>query len=1002
MQEPSGRSSSSSNPDSGEGRGLPGQIHAEAEAAKAAEYAKWLERVSSDTNPSPNPDPKEETRLFEQALAASQHTIGVGGMLDKYIKKHGELSPKEAKRTFAEWARELWKEFAVHGIVRPDKEGRPVLNCYSDLDGKISLELLRLAGINTKDIIYVNPGDSVEGRINLDTGKKHGVVSEGETMTLDHHGEESGNDTCTAKIAYETLTRLGVLEPADYLDKAVEFVTHVDNATFPDEENYFLNSSRTVLGLKRFITPQNLIRFFKEGGSATQELKPPELAKLGLLEKSGKQAKAVQESVQRLMEMEGEGLIINSERYGKIVVDIGKTVPCGFDAAKFWGCGAYLNWSPDTKGFFLSTANELPKEFHLSQGKRIRQTMWLKPLHDQSDLTIKLEEIISAMAGADFEPAGKLKEYLDKERIDMVFDGGRINESKLINKNMPELKPRLQEDMSQEQKDKAYEVAALEAQDISSVQAQAEKTSYAKKIELSRQSETAVTGLLDEEIEAKRREYAVKWFGKHKDQFAGMPVSKFGQEAQIAFVLANWKSVGENGPSPEADMREDEEYKEKFGKEIDNLQALKTGLESPVSLASPFLLLNHLDKSIERKKEELKVAQEKAKGGDKAAASEVTLIESSIKGLYAAAQELAGKTMKENLTEDAEKAATAEMLTEKGSANRSDFVTANLERKKVEVKNLENQRLVDKQYEYFRGLSPEEQKKILPELGERPADVLSPAFTEYLNNFRVAIEARAAKMGIEGEVFYGFLEQGYRPYEATKKGWGILQEKSIVMPKTGGVALEKPVSEFHDSVESAVRNYTRIIESRTRESLEAEWDADYGKKVEVNIKARVKEVATSRELSGEKLEALFAEERSKIVQEFIKKHTARVPEAPKAKEEAESKPRINREAKKSKERRVPFEEIVPDSTGDESGKRGGGLEKLTGQAGHDADILSGYLIEKFGAEEMTPAEVKRVMKIPEYRDAYKGWKEKYGLFDWFVKVMSGEPWKRRRTKKSKK
>ncbi|MDP2918046.1 MAG: hypothetical protein Q8N68_00940, partial [bacterium] len=96
---------------------------------------------------------------------------------------------KEGEKKFLKTTRELWKEFAVHGRVEEDKKtGEQKVLKYTDLDGKCSLYLMRLAGMSTRDLEYLEPGDSATGRINLDTGGKSGfsVEKEGETAFLDH------------------------------------------------------------------------------------------------------------------------------------------------------------------------------------------------------------------------------------------------------------------------------------------------------------------------------------------------------------------------------------------------------------------------------------------------------------------------------------------------------------------------------------------------------------------------------------------------------------------------------------------------------------------------------------------------------------------------------------------------------------------------------------------------------------------------------------------------
>jgi hypothetical protein len=323
---------------------------------------------------------------------------------------------QEGDEKFLQKSRELWKEFAVSGVVGRDKKtGEPVILNFTDLDGRCSLGLLGLARINTENVQYVAPSSFVEGRINLDTGDRHGMVLQdaGKTVFFDHHADESGNDVSATALVYEALAKVGLFKKQPYLDKLVEFVTQVDNRSYPGEEKYFQDSWRTVLGMQRFLQFKHLLDFFQAGRNPTEFLSPADLKGFGLEKRSQEQKGIVEASLKRLKEMEEEGLIIPSERYGKIAVDIDKKVMAGFDAAKASGCGGYIIWNPDQNSFFLSTVQPLTDQFN--QGRKVRKTMWIKPLHDKTPLTIKLGEILNTMTDGSLEPSGELAKYLEKE-----------------------------------------------------------------------------------------------------------------------------------------------------------------------------------------------------------------------------------------------------------------------------------------------------------------------------------------------------------------------------------------------------------------------------------------------------------------------------------------------------------------------------------------------------------------------------------------------------------
>ncbi|MEK7598409.1 MAG: hypothetical protein AAB487_01600 [Patescibacteria group bacterium] len=379
--------------------------------------------MANEKTPELTPEEKDKER--EIARAGSQITLS-------RIKNWDEINAQtqqEGDEKFLQKTRELWKGFAVHGnLQRNEKTGERTLTNYADLDGKCALGLLELAGINTKDIKYVKQGYYEEGRINLDTGDRDGVVAgiEDKTAFIDHHGEQSKSDTSTAKKTYELLVSLGLLQKTEYLDNLVKFVNQIDNADYPGVEKYFENSWKTIAGLNRFCDFKTLKIFFEKDKNPdpTRDLSEGELKKYGFIyTRKGKEVKnnserqkAIAEKASKaLPEMERDGFIIQSYKYGKIGVEVNsgfdRNNPGGYVAAKAYGCNAYVIWNADSRSFFISTDRELQEEF--SQGKKVRDRMWIKPMHDKGELTITLKEILNKMTDGKLTPAGKLKEYLE-------------------------------------------------------------------------------------------------------------------------------------------------------------------------------------------------------------------------------------------------------------------------------------------------------------------------------------------------------------------------------------------------------------------------------------------------------------------------------------------------------------------------------------------------------------------------------------------------------------
>lgn len=378
-----------------------------------------------------------------------------------------ETIEKESDRIFIQKIQELWNELVTHGMLIPDKKtGKQILGNFSDLDGECALGLLKLAGIKFK-AEYVPRGQSREGKMNIDTGNKQGVVIEykdenedeldkdkniqkkageenkngktiydnyGKIMTvyIDHHDpvESLGKNTCATKETYKLLVSMGLLKKEDqHLAKLVEFVNNEDNKLYYEKElrKNFLNSPKTVLGLHPFIPFHKLEEFFRAGGNPLKPLTVKDLIKYGLrgirigkgkksmtlIEKSEQIAERVKISIDELKKMEQEGFIINSNKYGKIAVDIGKRIPLMNDAARAFGCKGYVLWNPANKSFFITTVNIFEDE--LSQGEKRRDRMWSKPKDDEAELKITLGEILNKMTDGKLEPEGELKKYLDEE-----------------------------------------------------------------------------------------------------------------------------------------------------------------------------------------------------------------------------------------------------------------------------------------------------------------------------------------------------------------------------------------------------------------------------------------------------------------------------------------------------------------------------------------------------------------------------------------------------------
>ncbi len=307
---------------------------------------------------------------------------------------------EEGKQKFAEKTRELWNDFAVSGVLVFDKEkGERVLKPFTDLDGNVTLGILKKAGIDISNLTYVKPGESVEGAINLDTGDQFGVVYNEDTYTayFDHHKKGVDKITSTAEIMYKTMVDLGMINKSDEMDRVVEFVTKIDNRQYPPEE--FLRSAKTLLGLQRSVKFEQLVNYFKDHKSPTDELTPDEWEKYGLKEAAERQQRIVDEAMAKLAEMEKEGKVVDTS-YGSLVINENNELKVGSSAAYVRHDGI-INISPG-KSFAITLRDKELDENKLReklgdkfQGKIIRGKMWI--YNDKEPLKLSLDEIIDAL-----------------------------------------------------------------------------------------------------------------------------------------------------------------------------------------------------------------------------------------------------------------------------------------------------------------------------------------------------------------------------------------------------------------------------------------------------------------------------------------------------------------------------------------------------------------------------------------------------------------------------
>ncbi len=328
---------------------------------------------------------------------------------------------KERDKKFLEAFRSIKKPFTV--------ETKKIGRGRVDLDARSALELFKIAGVNIGKINKAKSGDYIDGSINLDTGNKEGLVVQypgqesgdpytGQALTVffDHHAMESKRGGSATKFVYDTLRKMNLLEQDIALEKAVELVNQEDNRLYPNEEKYYKDSPNTMLGLVRFVEFKNLYQFFKDGLSPVQKLTPEQIEKYGLTKANDYQNRIVEKTEPMFKELEKNGFVVNSKKYGKILVDINGDFASqagGFVGAKAMGAESYVIWSPANRSFFLSSSKSAFPDKFLPQGERKRETMWVKD--DTGPLNMNLNEILATMTNnKNYRLSKKMNEALKK------------------------------------------------------------------------------------------------------------------------------------------------------------------------------------------------------------------------------------------------------------------------------------------------------------------------------------------------------------------------------------------------------------------------------------------------------------------------------------------------------------------------------------------------------------------------------------------------------------
>ncbi len=387
-----------------------------------------------------------------------------------------------------------FRNFAVHNVAWSNQE--------TDLDGKVCLGLLGLAGWNdTKkgSISYINPNERSKNKIHMDVGQYNGVgiLREVENelqvldlddkeaiklerkdknplfnmgMIIDHHPDGAPS---AAGMVFKLLDKLRMFEnnkrikrnDIEAIPRMIEFIDLIDSQGYQEigkPENWN-KSDKTILGLHRFMDFPELLKFFREDSGYNRELTEEELKKynlIGEIEENGKmrkinrqeqQRKVIEVSKDKLKEFEQKGFIIET-KLGKTVIDVKGELPGGAFAAQSVGA-SYFKWDTTGKSFFIFSDKELDKSL-FDVGLRIREHLWIVPRTDANE-KLNLKDILDRI-DAKILPGSELEKYIsgaDKEK--------EVSETTVAGEIKVEIKTEAEENILQkiERKNKEIEQA---------------------------------------------------------------------------------------------------------------------------------------------------------------------------------------------------------------------------------------------------------------------------------------------------------------------------------------------------------------------------------------------------------------------------------------------------------------------------------------------------------------------------------------------------------------
>ena len=315
-----------------------------------------------------------------------------------------------------------------------------VFELKPDLDGRIALYLMDLAGINYSHLTFMRKGGRTSGAMHFDTGEKPaGITIEGEESFVDHHQADKGEPTSASNIIYRGLLELKKINKEPWLENLIKFVNSIDNLSYdlPKSKDELRDSCGTLYGIYRGLSVESIIEFFKIGKDPFEKFTPSEM------EKSVKDASGAARTIRQicnnnlnitegsfkgidvaLKEMEHEKVKSETPELGKVIVNYIQNAPGfekigqekqytgehrpknyiqrGFLAIKAAGYDTYIAWYEDSNSFFITSSKDLRKPFasikaSFPEAKLIRGSMIISNIKIEKPDNFTIDKLLKAL-----------------------------------------------------------------------------------------------------------------------------------------------------------------------------------------------------------------------------------------------------------------------------------------------------------------------------------------------------------------------------------------------------------------------------------------------------------------------------------------------------------------------------------------------------------------------------------------------------------------------------